>query len=1722
MPNAIHLDLLARGTVVIVATPSPPAAPSALNAVAISATRVDLSWTDNASDEVEFEIERAPAGSGTWAALDTAAEDATSYSDTTVVAETAYDFRVRAVNADGNSAWSNTASATTPAAGASEVKVLPGLVAAAKTKATANTAQWQAFKAARDAELGQAISATYQGSHMASACDFALAYRCVKDTNPTLATDYAGKALGLVLSGVREFISSAGSEYGAWQYIGRGDGSTTTFTLPGAPLAGTLSVRSATVKHTATTRSATYDEDTFLLYEHVIKVANTSDGAPAYTEGVDWWHGAKAFDNYLSWQGGASKPSNGATYYITSASPYGAGAVASGNYGTSGDQITFNTAPAANQAIFVKHAYHVPGGLRYQQTHGDQGGYSSIFNDSGYTARNLMWVAIARDWLDDFAGFTSALKAEVDAQLVQWFDAITAGSDNFGGTLWAVYANTNANTNYGTGHYQYKLATALALDGRHASAAALKTNVLDWRTANLLPAFNPPSNGRTTLADGHYLEGAHYGPESAHMIARTVPMIAQSGWATPTEERAWVAGTIRSLLHQQPTRTTFYSGGHGGTVPMPVPAKDKWVAWSAGTTDAKAVGHANWHIQTGVGSTFTDHEDLLFRDPNATPDDPTDGDEPLYRGHRGSGHIFGREAWDYTSEWFALDLQKIAGGGHEPGTFGGLYINRGADILLIDAATKGGSQANAQRHAWGSVVVVDDSGQGLQYNRWNAGPWAGDPGPIATWELTSTYAWASCDYKSVFSSPYSPGAGGPLVELEREVLHVQGWGFAVFDRAETTQAGHQKQLRWSLGSTTAAVTGGTWTIAHGGNTTAALAYNAPAATVQAALEALPSIGAGNVTVTLGGEVGSEPTASPVGQYKVAFVGALAGSTQSLLAVDASGLTTAGGGAPRARVQDVHQYLIAGTSLTQLIYLGEDSATDTFQVAAGSSKLFGQVYSESTLDTGYELMGVSYAGALARRATSQNATPAASVRYLTLLQTTDSGVASMDADREHIVGTGGQLQGARRGNVLALFRKPRLGFALPETYGYTAPSGTTTHYIAGLSPSTTYEYSGSASGTATSSAAGVLVFTTTGPGAQTITLAVHVPIAPEAPSNVTATALDALTVSITWTDNSTTETGFEVARSPQGAGTWATLGTTAASATSFTDGTVAAGTAYDYRVRARGATADSAWVASNSVTTPAATSASFAFSYADVGISTDVQDWYDEGGAWWFWEIIVHDWDGGAYTSVLIVHHYSTKGVRYYKNTLSTPGGTPAFTNVTTDPLGKVASDLGGAPGQIVSFDIDGDGQAEHGCRGAGTMTNKFWRVTGGVLVDTGVQCPYDSNYVDKLTDLDGDGQVDIVASAWPSPAALTALSDATVHYARWNGSGYTKTSEPFALPAGVPAAVAADCLARLQATVGEGKLFTLYLDVNDDGTDELVIMGACAYDSASNFTYFLQDNGDGTYTDRTADWGLPREGTFLPIQPYWKIDFPRWVDGHNHLHQSLDGAGTPHLFFANDTATAGTYKWNGTSYDHVADIITTTLQLPHTNNESYLPQLYALDLTNKGRLDLVYHSPRSGYGIVFTNDGSGTFSRVDGPNPTTDAFLTGDPYCLTIADFDNDGSLEIMLGQTDPATGAAGPRKVALLNNDTTGTVGRWLKVKLRRSTTDNPFGVGGMVEIYKPGTAFAASGLLRRFTAPANGQPLHFGCDARTKVDLKVTWPDGAASTQTNVDTNQTITVTE
>lgn len=92
---------------------APDGAPSGLNAVAVSETQINLTWTDNSTDEDEFKIERSPDGAGSWVEIDTNPADDTTYSDTGLTLSTTYYYRVRASNTGGDTDYSNTASATT-------------------------------------------------------------------------------------------------------------------------------------------------------------------------------------------------------------------------------------------------------------------------------------------------------------------------------------------------------------------------------------------------------------------------------------------------------------------------------------------------------------------------------------------------------------------------------------------------------------------------------------------------------------------------------------------------------------------------------------------------------------------------------------------------------------------------------------------------------------------------------------------------------------------------------------------------------------------------------------------------------------------------------------------------------------------------------------------------------------------------------------------------------------------------------------------------------------------------------------------------------------------------------------------------------------------------------------------------------------------------------------------------------------------------------------------------------------------------------------------------------------------------------------------------------------------------------------------------------------------------------------------------------------------------
>ena len=96
------------------AVPTPPAPPTGLSAAEQSPSRIDLAWTDNASNETGYAVERCiGAGCTDFSEIATLPSNTTHYQNTGLTGATTYTYRVRAVNTAGNSSYSNTTSVTT-------------------------------------------------------------------------------------------------------------------------------------------------------------------------------------------------------------------------------------------------------------------------------------------------------------------------------------------------------------------------------------------------------------------------------------------------------------------------------------------------------------------------------------------------------------------------------------------------------------------------------------------------------------------------------------------------------------------------------------------------------------------------------------------------------------------------------------------------------------------------------------------------------------------------------------------------------------------------------------------------------------------------------------------------------------------------------------------------------------------------------------------------------------------------------------------------------------------------------------------------------------------------------------------------------------------------------------------------------------------------------------------------------------------------------------------------------------------------------------------------------------------------------------------------------------------------------------------------------------------------------------------------------------------------
>ncbi|KAA6431450.1 T9SS type A sorting domain-containing protein [Dyadobacter flavalbus] len=180
-----------------------PKAPANLAVTTVTGKEINLKWTDNATDETGFELERSLNGTAFIKIADIAA-NATAYADTGLASTTKYWYRLLAKNTAGKSAYSNVVSATT-------LEVVPnapaGLIATAVSPFQINLA-WT-DKAVN--ETGFQLERSLDGVTFTKIADIAANRIVYENTGLAPATKYYYRirAVNLIGASAYSAVSSA-------------------------------------------------------------------------------------------------------------------------------------------------------------------------------------------------------------------------------------------------------------------------------------------------------------------------------------------------------------------------------------------------------------------------------------------------------------------------------------------------------------------------------------------------------------------------------------------------------------------------------------------------------------------------------------------------------------------------------------------------------------------------------------------------------------------------------------------------------------------------------------------------------------------------------------------------------------------------------------------------------------------------------------------------------------------------------------------------------------------------------------------------------------------------------------------------------------------------------------------------------------------------------------------------------------------------------------------------------------------------------------------------------------------------------------------------------------------------------------------------------------------------------------------------------------------------
>jgi hypothetical protein len=373
----------------------------------------------------------------------------------------------------------------------------------------------------------------------------------------------------------------------------------------------------------------------------------------------------------------------------------------------------------------------------------------------------------------------------------------------------------------------------------------------------------------------------------------------------------------------------------------------------------------------------------------------------------------------------------------------------------------------------------------------------------------------------------------------------------------------------------------------------------------------------------------------------------------------------------------------------------------------------------------------------------------------------------------------------------------------------------------------------------------------------------------------------------------------------------------------------------------------------------------------------------------------------------------------------------------------------------------------------------------------------------------------------------------------------------------------------------------VWVDVNNDGLLDLFVVNymqwkytdkpLCAYRGVADYCHpryykptpnqLFINNGDGTFRDASAEWGLrdhPGKGMGAGIADY-----------------DLDGR--QDIFVTNDGGYEFLFHNIGKKFDEVA--FDTGVALPEDGNFISGMGLDFRDYNNDGYPDIAYVALNNQTFPLYENTGKGDFREVTTPSGMREASMSMAGYGVGFYDLDNDGWKDMFVtrghvesmpvpgadidqyntvfrnmgksGKWTPFTAEAGltaapggrHRGLAFGDLDGDGRVdvvttelsgdaeiwmnnspnsNHWLDIALQ-GTKSNRDGIGARIKVVSPSlTQYNHMTTSVGYASSSDG-PVHFGLGPDDHAEtIEITWPSGKVQTFKDVKANQILKALE